>query len=78
MESVEMVAHLAVLRCGGDPKKLREELEKHQGDKIFYEQMIVFLKEHNEPLEDARQALIEANACIDEILDVLRKMRKQR
>lgn len=76
MESADMVAHLAVLRCGGDPKKLREELEKHQGDKIFYEQMIVYLKEHNEPLEDARQALIEANACIDAILDVLRELRK--
>ena len=73
MESADMVARLAVLRCGGDPVKLREEIEKQQGNKIFYEHMIAYLKAHQKPLEDARQALIEANACIDALFDVLRK-----
>lgn len=72
VENVEQVVSVTLSRCGGDREKMKAELGRQQANKIFYEGVIRFIKGKIEPAEDARQALIETEACIDALLDRLK------
>lgn len=76
-DNVEQVVRITLMRCEGDPKKLREELEHQQKKKVFYERTIAFLRSCQKSLDDALEALVEAlveaSACVDVLLDVLKE-----
>ena len=74
-ENTEQVVRVTLSRCGGDREKMKAELERQQANKIFYEGVIRFLNGKIEPAEDALQALVETQACIDALLDRLKGVR---
>lgn len=63
---------ITLLRCGGDRKKITEELERQRKNRALYAEIADYLEKANHDAKEALDAVAEADACLTALLTRLR------
>ena len=60
----EEEVRITLMRCGGDRKKIEEEIARQEKSRALYADIAAYLLQANRDAEEALDAVAEADACL--------------
>lgn len=63
---------ITLMRCGGDRKKIEEEIARQEKSRALYADIAAYLIQANHDAKEALDAVAEADACLTALLSMVR------